>query len=145
LKNGRLAISGILMAEQPPKEADGTVVTLPEKEESFATPARRVFKSGTGLVFAYEVLNARVDGDKKPQLEARVRLFRDGKEVYDGPQEQLSSAKPPSDLKRLRFSGGIHLSQISPGRYTLQLIVADNNRYDKYRMATQAIDFEVRK
>jgi hypothetical protein len=37
------------------------------------------------------------------------------------------------------------LSQVTPGRYTLQIIVADNNRYDKYRMAAQAIDFEVKK
>jgi len=144
LKNGRLAISGIVVVGQPPKEA-GPYVTLPEKSESFATPANRVFKSGTGLAFAYEVLNARVDGEKKPQLEAQIRLFRDGKEVYEGPQEQLSSAKPPSDLKRLPFSGGIQLSQVAPGRYTLQIIVADNNRYDKYRMAVQAIDFEVKK
>jgi len=86
-----------------------------------------------------------VDGEKKPQLEAQVRLFRDGKEVYEGPQEQLSAAKPPSDPKRLPFSGGIQLSQIAPGRYTLQIVVADNNRYDKYRMAAQAIDFEVKK
>jgi len=137
LKNGRLALSGIVVAEQPAKTPNGGPKTL-------GTPANRVFKSGAALVFAYEVLNAKIDADKKPQLDAQVRVFRDGMEIYEGKPETLSSAEPPSNLKRIPFSGGIELSRLSPGRYTLQLIVADNNRYDKYHMAAQAIDFEVK-
>jgi VWFA-related protein len=145
LKNGRLALSGIVMAEQLPKVPGGSPVAGTENAGTFATPANRVFKSGASLVFAYEVLNARGDADKKPQLDAQVRVFRDGMEIYEGKAETLSSTETPTNLKRIPFSGGIELSKLSPGRYTLQLIVADNNRYDKYHMAAQAIDFEVKR
>jgi len=39
---------------------------------------------------------------------------------------------------------GMELKKISAGGYTMQLIVYDNQRSDKYRIATQAIDFQVR-
>ena len=93
--------------------------------------------------YAYEVLNARLDSDKKSQLETQIRLFRDGQQVYIsrgatviGDQQQKS--------KRLFLKGQFQLKQISAGDYTLQIVVQDNQRYDKYRIATQAMDFQIR-
>jgi hypothetical protein len=107
------------------------------------SPAVRIFRSGAMIHYAYEVLNARLDNDKKPQLETQIRLFKDGQPVYvsrganvTGEQQQKS--------KGLILKGQFQLKQISAGDYTLQIVVQDNQRYDKYRIAAQAMDFQVR-
>jgi hypothetical protein len=42
----------------------------------------RIFKPGAGIAYAYQIFNAHADREKKPQLEAQVRLFRDGRQMY---------------------------------------------------------------
>jgi hypothetical protein len=141
LKKGRLTLSGIVMAGERPSGA-----AAPEKglsqEEVDSTPARRIFRSGASVTFAYEVLNARADAEKKPQLEARVRVFRDGRAIYSGPSAplELGEVKNP---KRVPAGGRLQLTQLAPGDYVLQVIVYDNLRFDNYRMATQSADFTV--
>jgi len=72
-----------------------------------------------------------------------IRLFRDGEQVYSGNPRGVSQSGQLANSKRLSITGGIQLATLPPGNYVLQIIVADNLRYDKYRMAAQAIDFQV--
>ena len=51
---------------------------------------------------------------------------------------------PLRNPKRLTARGRMRLTEIPPGHYVMQIVVADNLRYDNYRVAAQAIDFEVR-
>jgi hypothetical protein len=81
--------------------------------------------------------------DKKPQLESQLRLFRDGKLVYASRGSNVTSEKVQNG-KQLIITGQMTLKQIPSGDYTLQVIIEDNLRNDKYRIATQAIDFQVR-
>jgi len=85
----------------------------------------------------------RLDNDKKPQLETQIRLFRDGQPVYVSRGASVTGEQLQKS-KRLFLKGQFQLKQISAGDYTLQIVVQDNQRYDKYRIATQAMDFQVR-
>jgi VWFA-related protein len=140
LKKGRLTLSGIVMAGDPP------ATPAPEagisREQVDSTPARRIFRTGSAVLFAYEILNARMDSEKKPQLEARVRVFRDGQQIYAGPSSTIETGSA-TNSNRVAAGGRLQLTQLTPGDYVLQVIVADNQRFDKYRIATQAIDFQV--
>jgi len=144
VKKGRLTLSSIVMgAEALPNPGEGDAGGPMDRTRVEGSPAVRIFRSGAMIHYAYEVLNARLDNDKKPQLETQIRLFRDGQPVYvsrgasvTGEQQQKS--------KRLFLKGQFQLKQISAGDYTLQIVVQDNQRYDKYRIATQAMDFQVR-
>jgi hypothetical protein len=77
-------------------------------------------------------------------LEYQIRLFLDGQEIYAGHQLELNTEGQPGNPKRLTTSGHVELTQMPPGNYVMQIIVADTLRSDNYRIAAQFIDFEVR-
>ena len=139
-KNGRLTLSGIVLTEETQKA--GEQEQSPRAPQP-GSPARRVFKPGATLVYAYQVLNPRMDNARKTQLDSRVRLFRNGQQVYESNAQNLEQENVKLDSARLGVAGRIRLLKLQPGSYVLQVIVQDNNRYDKYRLAAQAIDFEV--
>jgi hypothetical protein len=76
-------------------------------------------------------------------LESALRLFKDGKLVYSGRGSAIASTAVKSS-KQLVVTGQFQLNQIPAGDYTMQLIVEDSLRHDKYRLAAQAIDFQIR-
>jgi hypothetical protein len=141
-KNGRLTLSGIILTEDSRTQTAAQQVQS-ARAEPLGTPARRVFKPGANVVYAYQVLNARADGNKKVQLDSRIRLFRNGQQVYEGSAQNIEQDNKQLDSKRLGVAGRIPSLNLQSGSYVLQLIVQDNNRFDKYRIAAQAIDFEV--
>lgn len=95
------------------------------------------------MVYAYEIFNARMDRNKKTQLELQTRLFRDGQQVQEGTPSPASSSGQ-QDPQRLVGAGRIQLTQMPPGDYVLQVIVTDKLANEKYRIAAQSMDFEVR-
>ncbi len=144
VKKGRLTLSGIVMgAETLPNPGEGDAGGPMDRKRVEGSPAVRIFRSGAVIHYAYEVLNARLDNDKKPQLETQIRLFRDGQPVYVSRGATVTSDQQQKS-KQLVLKGQFQLKQISAGDYTLQIVVQDNQRYDKYRIATQAMDFQVR-
>jgi len=139
-KNGRLTLSGIVLTEETQKAG--------EPEQSLrapqpGSPARRVFTPGANLVYAYQVLNARTDANKKTQLDSRIRLFRNGQQVYESNAQNMDQGNVKLDSARLGVAARVPSLKLTPGSYVLQVIVQDNNRHDKYGVAAQAIDFEV--
>ena len=139
-KNGRLTLSGIVLTEDS-KTQEARQQDQGPRAAQPGTPAVRIFKPGATLVYGYQVLNPRTE-NKKTQLDSRIRLFRNGQQVYEGNAQNLDQ-NVPLDSKRLGVAGRFQLSKLQPGNYVLQVIVQDNNRFDKYRIAAQAIDFEV--
>jgi VWFA-related protein len=131
LKKGRLTLSGISLLPERPDAGGGT-------------PARRIFTPGSTLVYGYQILNARLDSGNKAQLDAQVRLFSNGQEIYEANAQQLNQDKRATNSKNVDFVGRLQLPSLAPGPYVLQVVVADNNRSDNYAMAWNAIDFEVR-
>lgn len=142
---GRLTLSSVILKEQqqpgPPTPAhpEGQVPT-PNVQGSAAV---RVFHQGEQILYGYEILNAETGAGQQPQIESQTRLFRDGKQVYEGKVNALSF-NGQTDPKRLVAGGTLKLgAQIAPGDYVLQVTVTDKLAKEKYRTATQWMDFEV--
>jgi VWFA-related protein len=142
LKKGRLALSGIVLAAQQQQgvasPAEGQFVS----DDPNNSAAVRSFKQGSGIVYGYEILNARSDRDKKPQLLVQTRLFRDGQEVYAGMPSPMNTEG--QNTQRLIGVGSMKLGQSPPGDYVLQVIVTDKLAKEKDRIAAQSMDFEIR-
>ena len=145
VSKGRLTLSSVIVKEQQqagpatPDHPEGQVAT----NNILGSAAVRQFKKGDQIMYGYEILNAEVDGDHKPQLESQTRLFRDGQQVYEGKVNPLAM-NGQQDPKRLVAGGTMKLgTQIAPGDYVLQVTVTDKLAKEKYRTATQWMDFEV--
>ena len=144
VKKGRLTLTGIVMGAEQAKAsevgepAEGAIVS----EDSNGTPAVRIFKQGMAVVYAYGIFNAKIDRNKKTQLEVQTRLFRDGEQVYSGNALPLET-DGQKDPQRLVAGGRMQLTQLMPGDYVLQVIVTDKLASEKNRIAAQSMDFEV--
>jgi VWFA-related protein len=143
VKKNRLTMSGIVMGAALPKSGDQSSGAPPDRAQVEGTPAVRIFRPGAVIQYAYKVLNATLDVDKQPQLASVLRLFKDGKLVYSDRGGAIASAAVKNS-KQLVIAGQVQLRQIAAGDYTMQLIVEDNLRHDKYRLAAQAIDFQIK-
>jgi VWFA-related protein len=123
--------------------ADGAVEAAPDPE---ATTAVRRFRQRMLLDYALLVFNARADrATGRPQLTSRTLLYREGRPVYSGPEKPIPLLAD-ADPKRLALLGRLQLgSDLPPGDYVLQVVVTDAlaKPGDKYRTASQWIDFEV--
>ncbi len=153
-KKNRLTVSGIVL-NGVTKEAylkGQTSSALPQDSDdaanpgdAAASPARRQFKSGMVMVYGYHLYNARIDkATRKPQLLVRIRLFRNGQEIFTGKEVSIDPTNQP-DMKRLVVTGAIQLgTELGVGEYVFQVIATDLLASGKERQTTQWIDFEVK-
>jgi hypothetical protein len=143
IAKGRLTLSGIVLhadTTQAAADAEGHVAS----QDPNGTPAVRIFKPGAGIAYGYQILNAQAGPLNKPELEVQTRLFRDGKQVYEGKPWALDAGMQ-TDPKWMVGGGRMQLgSNIAAGDYVLQVIVTDKLAREKNRVATQSMDFEVR-
>ncbi len=142
LRDGRLALSGILLAADKAKseaaveQAEGLI----EEAEAKRTAAVRIFEAGETIAWAYQILNAKNDRDRKPQLQSQLRLYHEGRLVYEGTPSAMNS--PQGGSKRMIAVDQLHLKQLPPGFYVLQIAVSDMLADEKRRTAVQSIDFD---
>lgn len=145
VSKGRLTLSSVIVKEQQqtgpatPEHPEGQVAT----NNIMGSAAVRQFRKGDQILYGYEILNAETDSNQKTQLESQTRLFRDGQQVYEGKPNPLPM-NGQQDPKRLVAGGTMKLgAQIAPGDYVLQVTVTDRLAKEKFRTATQWMDFEV--
>ena len=143
LSSGRLALSSIVVedmsAEVYQRSASPTsrIATDPMNDT-----AQRRIKVGRVYRYSFEVYNAGLDNAKRPNLETRVRVYREGKLILDGQPKPFVQTGPP-DLGLITIGGLAIGSQMEPGDYVLQVIVTDNYGKAKQQIASQFIQFEV--
>lgn len=145
LKKNRLTASSLVLESltlaewQRLADPNGGVV----RTDAMTDTAIRRVKLNTVLRYGYEIYNARLDGAKRPNIQTKIRVFRDGKLVLDGQQVSLD-LQGQTDMQRLRTSGALSLGgKMLPGDYILQIIVTDNLAPQNRRLATQFIQFEI--
>jgi VWFA-related protein len=155
IKKDRLTLSGIMMrgveanaatqpagatAENPAGAAEGAS----DEANAQASPAVRRLRPGMYMEYGCAIYNAQVDrATHRPQLQAQIRLFRDGKQIYASPLAPVSLGGE-QDPKNLSVGGRMRLSpNAAPGEYVLQIVVADALAKEKYRTAAQWMDFEI--
>lgn len=143
VRDGKLALSGILLGADKSKseaaldQAEGVI----GEADARKTAAVRIFESGETVAWSYQILNAKADKDKMPQLTAQIRLFHEGQQVYDGkPVEMNTRAQGVS--KRMLAADQMYLKQLPPGYYVLQIAVTDMLAKEGQRVADQSIDFD---
>lgn len=148
LSSNRLALSGIYVSgsnQSPPTAGSaGSEVQKAVAPDPMAGPALRRLQQGMILNYSYSIYNALLDGTGRPQLQAQMRLFREGKEVFTG---KLLAFNPgqQTDTKRLLAGGRLLVgSNLIPGEHVLQVTVTDTLAKNKRQStATQWIDFEI--
>ncbi len=157
LRKGPLSLSSVILAGVDP--ARGGAATAAEQLTASAgvaagvadpglSPAVRRLRHGVFLDYGYAVYNARPErATGRPRLTTQVRLFRDGRLVFEGAAAPLD-VSGQSDMKRLVAGGRLQVgTELEPGDYVLQVVVADELARGKNRdgrgTATQWVDFEV--
>jgi len=164
INKNHLMISGIVVAGINPsaiKTNEKTEAGAPPQQPSTAagaatkaegedvndpqpTPAVRKFNRGMIVQYNYVIYDAQLDkATKLPQLQTQLRIFREGRPVFTGRVLPFNPANQ-TDMKRLIAGGALQLgAEMTPGEYILQIVVTDPLAKDKYRVATQWIDFEI--
>ncbi|MDQ2746062.1 MAG: VWA domain-containing protein, partial [Acidobacteriota bacterium] len=154
LKKNRLTISGIVLEnltlEQWQKSAETvqpktatTTTADDDSPDSMTDTSLRRFKSGTVLRYGFEIYKAQFSQARKPNLTAQLRIFRDGKSLYEGKIAPIDLTGQ-SDLERIKSVGALNLgTEMAAGEYILQIIVSDNSAKNKRQLATQFVPFEI--
>ncbi|MBL8219812.1 MAG: VWA domain-containing protein [Bryobacterales bacterium] len=141
VKKGRLALSGLYLRSAADKEQMAEGQQAPQDPR--ANPIVRTFRHGQMMLYIFQVLNARLGEDLKPQVEIQASVFRDGKRVFEGkrmPYEPGAVFHP----KRMLTAGQLRLgTEMAPGEYMLQVRVTDKLAKEKRNTAVQWIDFQL--
>lgn len=137
LKRGKMALSGILL--QTPLPAGQAV---PPAVDLRGGTALRIFHPGETLTYGYQVLNPKLEaGTRKPNVEAQVRLYRDGKQFFEG---KAAPVEAGFDGQRLLGGGELKIGpDLPPGDYVLETTATDLLAVKSNRTATRYIDFRV--
>jgi hypothetical protein len=73
----------------------------------------------------------------------RIRIFRDGKQIYVGEDTRLGLKTQP-DWQRIHVAGSLRLAaNVQPGEYMIQLLITDTLAKGKNGAAAQWADFEI--
>lgn len=106
-----------------------------------SVPSVRQFGKGSVLAYAYTIYNAKISQPGgKPDLTRQLRLYRDGKLVFDMGERPLG-ATAWDDPARINDFGTLRITDaVAAGEYVLQVIVHDKATD---RKSAQWIDFEV--
>ncbi len=154
LKKSGLRISGIALEnltvaqwQKLAENASGQINTpnnsVSNTSDAMNDTALRKFKHGTILRYGFEVYNAKLDAAQKPNLNTQIRMFRDGKIVFEGKNQPFELLEQ-TDLQRIKSAGALSLgSEMQTGDYVLQLVITDNLAKEKRQIATQFVEFEV--
>ncbi len=157
LRKGPLSLSSIILAGVDPARGGSATAAqqltaaagvAAEANDPGLSPAVRRLRHGVFLDYAYAIYNARPDkAAGQPRLTTQVRLFKDGRLVFEGAAAPLDLTGQ-TDPKRLAAGGRLQVgSELTPGDYVLQVVVTDEVARGKKRdgrgTTTQWVDFEV--
>ena len=132
LKNKKPAVSGIVLG-------------LPNPDQSISNAGGRRFRQNDDLYFAYNIYNAANETGQPRNLVMNAMLFRDGKNVYSGPEVPIVTSNQ-TDLSRVFTNSVIKLTpNLEPGNYYLQVVVTDKDAKNKAAPVVQWIDFQLDK
>lgn len=131
VKNKQLAMSDVTIATE----------AFVKAQSEDGAPALRVVRGGDKLIYGAFLYNVK---GSKPNIEAQVVLYRDGKAVYTGKKSAVQPAGH-TEGKPVTITGTLNLGPtIAAGEYLLQVAVRDLDAPKKFQFAVRSTDFEVR-
>ncbi len=127
----------------PPGEPPANGPAAPPSDPQ-GSPAVRRFRRGSSVDYGFFIYNSKADrADGKPRLQTQLRLYRDGKLVYEGKVLPFD-ARPQNTQGDVGAGGRLYLGRdLIPGEYALQMVVTDLLARERQRVAAQWIDFEI--
>jgi len=132
LRNKKPAVSGIILG-------------LPNADKTVSNAGARRFRQNDDLYFGFNIYNAANETGQLRDLVMHVMLFRDGKNVYSGPDVSIAASNQ-KDLSHVFTNGKIKLTpNFEPGNYYLEVVITENNGEPKKVPVVQWIDFEIEK
>ncbi len=143
----QLAISGLVLNARetagPTPTGSGASKEGSNESKMLRDTSLRQFKAGTVLDFGYQIFNPKVGPDQKTNLRVKLRLYRDGKAVYEsdpGPIAHRYQLAP----QIVSSSGSLGLGRDLPaGDYLLQIDVTDIFAKSKTQVAVQFVQFDI--
>lgn len=154
LRKNKLTLSGILLENftneqwgrfsgEIRKAANTSGPAAGDQTDPMNDTSLRRFTRNTVLRYGFEVYNAGLDRAKKAGLYTRLRVFRDGTPILEGPEVPLE-VLDQGDLKRIRAGGAMNLPRdMALGEYILQIVVTDGAGKDIRQGASQFVEFEI--
>lgn len=146
LKKNRLTLGGVVLENIPFEDWQKRAATpgLSTKSDPLSDTSLRQFKSGTVLNYGLMILNAKADAGRPANLTSQIRLFRDGKPIFEGKPQSVPLRAAVSNPKAINFAGAFSLgTAMIPGDYVLQIILTDNSAKEKYKTVSQFVQFEI--
>ncbi len=149
LKKNRLTLSGVglenvsLATWQKRNSGAGKGQATDDGSDSMADTAVRQFKRGTVLNYGLSIYNAKTESGQLPNLTSQLRIFRDGKPIFEGKTVPLTNAGQ-TDPKVFNYVASLSLgTEMATGDYVMQIIITDNLAKEKQKTATQFVQFEI--
>ncbi|HEY0462018.1 MAG TPA: VWA domain-containing protein [Pyrinomonadaceae bacterium] len=137
------ALSGIVLDNTSPQKSPANSNNDSNQSDVYLNMSLRKFKSRTTLRYGYLIYNPKLDSKQKPQIEVQVKLFSQGKSVFETKPAPLN-LNGQTDMQHIENVDSIALGSNLPiGEYILQILVTDNLAKGKNRTVSQWIDFEV--
>ncbi len=146
LKKNRLTLSGVglenVSFENWNKRNAGAAANDVESNPLNDTSLRQ-FKRGTVLNYGFTIYNAKAATGTPPSLTSQVRMFLNGKPIFEGQTQPISTAGQ-TDPKAIAYAASLSLgtSMIS-GEYVLQIVITDNLAKGKRKTTNQFVQFEI--
>jgi VWFA-related protein len=145
LKKNRISLSSVVLEDLSQDQWKQLMAATGPASSGDPMTDTALRRAHLGYVLRYgiEIYNAALDASKRPNLTAKVRVFREGKLMLDGKPLPIDPTGQ-NDMSHIGFSGAISLGKEMPaGDYILQIIVTDNLAKEKQKVATQFVQFEV--
>ena len=124
LSNKRLTLSSLLVGRRVAGAGEQGKEAQPQMQFS----VDRRFPRSSPLSFMILIYNARQTSGGTPDITAQIQIFRreqvNGQPVIASPMQKLP-AEAMSDPARIFYGGDLKLANLSPGKYILQVNVAD--------------------
>ena len=132
LKKARLTLSGVVLDSAGAKSGANPL----------AATAIREFKPGSHIDYGSVVFNAKTANAGQTNLTSKLRVFRDGKLIFEGKPQAISQGGQPANS--VAFMGTISLgSKLAAGDYVMEIAVTDSLAKAKNSTALQYVQFSV--
>jgi VWFA-related protein len=144
LKKDRLALSSVVLEDLPYAEyqrlnSTGAAAT---SATTYTDSSLRQFKTGTVLTYGFSIFNPRPGSAAGGDLEWQLKLYRDGKLMFDGKPQKVAGEQTRPNV--LEAAGSLMLgTETGPGDYVLQITATDKLAPPKKNSATQFVQFEI--